>query len=316
MTLSQLQYIIALDKHRHFGKAAERCNVTQPTLSIQIQKLEKELGIVIFDRTKNPVVPTQEGELLLVQAQSVLAESKKLKNLASNTRTGFQGTLRIAILPSLAPYLLPLFIGTFLEKYPQVRLEIVELHNYQIFGRLRQDRADVAITVAPIEAEGFYEIPLFEEPLAVYLSKNHPLAAKEKLSVDEVDLEECILTDDFADSVRQNVGMLQSGKNEKKSVTATTQNLKYRSGSIESICRIIEEYGGITLLPYLATLHKSESERQFIRYFENPPYRQVIFLTQRGFEKQKLIDLLKKEILEKLKFNAQMQILMEVGSRK
>lgn len=312
MTLSQLQYIIALDKHRHFGKAAERCNVTQPTLSIQIQKLEKELGVVIFDRTKNPVVPTQEGQLLLAQAKSVLEESKRLKNLASNAREGFQGKLRIAILPSLAPYLLPLFIGTFLEEYPQVQLEIVELHNYQIFGRLRQDRADVAITVAPIEAEGFYEIPLFEEPLAVYLSKNHPLAAKDRLVIDDVDLEECILTDD-AYSMRQNIEKLQQEKSKEKT-TSITHNLKYRSGSIESICRIIEEYGGITLLPYLATLHKSEWERQFVRYFENPPHRQVILLTQRGFEKQKLIDLLKKEILQKLTFNQKMQIEMEIGN--
>ncbi|MEZ4886744.1 MAG: LysR substrate-binding domain-containing protein [Chitinophagales bacterium] len=294
MTLSQLQYIIALDKHRHFSKAAERCNVTQPTLSIQIQKLEKELEIVIFDRTKNPVVPTQEGEQLLAQAYRVLEETKKLKNLATDTRTSISGRLRIAVLPSLAPYLLPLFIGSFLEKYPQVQLEVMELHNYQIFGRLRQDRADVAITVAPIEEEGFYEIPLFNEPIAVYLSPTHPLASKKTLAVEDVDLEECILTDD-SHTMRQNIERLQRNKRDRKSTASS--NLKYRSGSMESICRIIENYGGITLLPYLATLHKSDWEKQFVRYFENAPHREVIFLTQRGFEKQKLIDLLGKEIM-------------------
>ena len=296
MTLSQLQYIIALDKHRHFGKAAERCNVTQPTLSVQIQKLEKELGLIIFDRTKNPVVPTQEGELLLAQARAVLQESKKLKNLAINSGTGIRGQLRVAILPSLAPYLLPLFIGRFLEKYPKVELEIVELHNYQIFGRLRQDRADVAITVAPIEEEGFYQMPIFQEPIAVYLSENHPLASKKSLVIDDVDLEECILTDD-AHSMRENIEKLQGNKHTQKR-SPRNSNLKYRSGSIESICRIIEQSGGITLLPYLATQSMGTSKQRFVRYFENPPYREVIFLTQRGFEKQKFGGFIEERNLE------------------
>ncbi len=298
MTLSQLQYIIALHKHRHFGKAAERCNVTQPTLSIQIQKLEKELGILIFDRTKNPVVPTQIGEEFILQARNVLNEAKKLKNLASNKRTSIRGQLRVAILPSLAPYLLPLFIGTFLEKYPEVALEIVELHNYQIFGRLRQDRADVAITIAPIGVEGFYQVPVFQEPIAVYLSANHSLATQKKLVINDIDLSECILTDD-AEIMRQNIQQLQGKKTPipPASTSSNKNNLKYRSGSIESICRIIEQYGGITLLPYLATLYMSEWQQQFVRHFKTPPHRQVIFLTQRGFEKQKLIGLLQEEIL-------------------
>jgi len=307
MTLSQLQYIIALNKHRHFSKAAERCNVTQPTLSIQIGKLEKELGIVIFDRTKNPVVPTQEGELLLAQAHTVLEEAKKLKTLATNNRTGISGELKIAVLPSLAPYLLPLFIGSFLEKYPNVQLEIVELHNYQIFGRLRQDRADVAITIAPIEVSGFYAMPIFQEPIAVYLGKQHPLAAKNKLSINDIDVSECILTDD-AHSMGDSVEKLQGNRKGGKKSTSKPNNLKYRSGSIESICRIIEENGGITLLPYLATLYMGEKQKRFVRHFEDAPHRQVIFLTQRGFEKQKMIDLLRVEILGNLKLNGKMQI--------
>ncbi len=307
MTLSQLQYIIALNKHRHFSKAAERCNVTQPTLSVQIRKLEKELGIVIFDRTKNPVVPTQEGELLLAQAHTILEEAKKLKTLATNKRIGISGQLKIAVLPSLAPYLLPLFIGSFLEKYPNVELEIVELHNYQIFGRLRQDRADVAITIAPIEVSGFYALPIFQEPIAVYLGKEHFLAAKNKLDINDVDVSECILTDD-SHSMGDVIEKLQGNKKGGKKETSMSDNLKYRSGSIESICRIIERNGGITLLPYLATLYMGERQRKFVRFFEDTPHRQVIFLTQRGFEKQKMIDLLREEILGSLKLNGKMQI--------
>jgi len=296
MTLTQLKYLIAVDTHRHFGKAAEKCLVTQPTLSIQLQKLEEELQLMLFDRSKHPVVPTQEGVHIIEQARKVLSEAQKIKDLAQNTASEISGTLRMAVLPSLAPYLLPLFLRSFAKKYPKLHIEVVELHNYQLIGRLRQDRADVALTVAPLAVDGFYETPLFKEPIAVYLDPKYPLAAKKCISVNDVTISELLLTDD-AKSMLNAVISLQTSV-EQKTVPTTASNLLYRSGSIETIRKIIEQEGGITLLPKLATFYMGERRQRFVRYFEAPqPSRQVILLTQRGFQKQRLLNLLQEEIM-------------------
>ncbi len=297
MTLTQLKYLIAVDTHRHFAKAAEKCLVTQPTLSIQIQKLEEELQLVLFDRTKHPVVPTQEGLPIIEQARKVLAEAQKIKGLAQNVGAEISGMLRIAVLPSLAPYLLPLFIRSFAKKYPKLHIEVVELHNYQLIGRLKQDRADVALTVAPLAIDGFYQIPLFQEPIAVYLDADHPLAADQEINVNDLVISDLLLTDD-AKSMLLAVAELQNEKVQ-KTAEDKVSNLFYRSGSVETIRKIIEQEGGITLLPQLATFYMGKRQQQFVRHFKAPePTRQIILLTQRGFHKQRLLDILQAEIQE------------------
>lgn len=298
MTLTQLKYILALHTHQHFAKAADKCGVTQPTLSMQIQKLEQELKIIIFDRTKHPVLPTQDGILLIEQARKVLQEAQKLNNVAINLREQLVGTLRIAILPSLAPYLLPLFVGKFARKYPNVQLHIMELHNYQLTGRLQQDRADVAITTSAVGVSGFYELPLFKEPIALYIASNHPLHSKQTISVCETPYNELILTEDTQDMCQSVLALcsLETARN----IQANQQYSKiiYESGSVETIRKIIEHEGGITLLPQLAIFYIEEKNKHMVRYFEAPqPTRQVVLLTQRGFQKQRLIDALQQEIL-------------------
>lgn len=296
MTLTQLRYIVAVERHRHFGMAAEKCDVTQPTLSIQIQKLEQDLGVMIFDRTKQPVVPTQDGIAIVAQAKQVLQEAKKLRNEALSLREEVRGDLRIAILPSLAPYLLPLFLSPMAAKYPAINIEILELHNYQLIGRLQQDRADVAITISPISVEGFYEIPVFKEKIAVYVHPDHPLAAKKKLHIGEVDLNEVLLTKDNK-NMADSIAFLQGNHYQPNA----RSNIKYKYGSVETLRKIVEQQGGITLLPHLATYYMGDRRKRYVRYFNDPqPTRQVILLNQRGFQKQRLIDALQQEIVRHL----------------
>ena len=296
MTLTQLRYIIAVARHRHFGMAAEKCGVTQPTLSIQIQKLEQEMGVLIFDRTKQPVVPTQEGQALIEQAKVVMQEAGKLKDAALTLREEVKGVLRMAILPSLAPYLLPMFVHPMSEKYPELKIEVMELHNYQLIGRLQQDRADVAVTVAPIPVEGFYEFPVFQEKIAVYVHPSHPLAEKDKLDVEDVNLSELILTEDNR-SMAESIALLQGTSYQLN----TSSNITYQSGSVETIRKIIEQQGGITLLPHLATWYMGDRRKRYVRFFNDPqPTRQIILLTQRGFQKQRLVDILRQEIVQNL----------------
>ncbi len=295
MTLTQLEYVLALDRERHFASAAAKCNVTQPTLSIQIGKLEDELGILVFDRTKNPVTPTETGLLLIEQAKVVIQESKKLNDIVINSREEVKGELSIAILPSLAPYLLPLFIDSFSRKYPDLRLTVRELHLYQIVGRLQNDSADVGIVVLPSEESGFYEIPVFEESIVLYLHPDHPLFEKERISKDDLYGHNMLLTSAHWNLLRNIPGL------EEFSRVSGTGNIRYESASVETIRKVVERQGGLTLIPWLATTYMGERRKKYVRYFKDPePKRQIGLLSQRGFHKQRMIDALKSAIIESL----------------
>jgi len=170
MNLQQLEYIVAVDKYRHFLKAANNCCVTQATLSMMIKKLEEELGIVIFDRSKQPVIPTETGKEIIAQAQVILRETSYLRQLANDTKLEVKGQIRIGIIPTLAPYLLPLFLYNLLKNNPQLKVRISELNTNQITEQLAKDLLDVGILATPINVDGIKEYPLFYEKLVVFVS--------------------------------------------------------------------------------------------------------------------------------------------------
>ncbi len=291
MTLTQLEYIIALDRYRHFATAAAKCHITQPTLSIQIQKLEDELGILIFDRSKNPVSPTETGILIIEQARVVLKESRLLNDLVINSREEVKGELKLVLLPSLAPYLLPLFLGSLVNKYPDLKMSIRELHLYQIIGRLQNDSADVGVIVSPIEENGFYEIPVFKEPMVAYLSEDHPLAAKEELELEDIEVSELILTKAHQHIIEQ-LPLPKSKAN---------HNIKFENASIETIRKVVERQGGITLIPWISTTYMGERRKKYVRPFKDHKLqRQISLIVQRGFHKQRMIDALRAEIIANL----------------
>lgn len=178
MTLTQLSYIVAVDRYRHFATAAEKSYVTQPTLSMQIHKLEDELGITIFDRSKSPVVPTEIGEKIIEQAQEMLKQAKHIEDLASLTEDELHGTFRIGIIPTVAPYLLPLFLRNFREKYPNVRLVFEEVVTEKVLDLLDQDYLDIGVIATPAERGNIFEEDLYYEPFLGYVSKIIPLPKK------------------------------------------------------------------------------------------------------------------------------------------
>jgi LysR family transcriptional regulator, hydrogen peroxide-inducible genes activator len=163
MTITQLEYIVAVDTHRHFAKAAEQCFVTQPTLSMQIQKLEETLGSKIFDRSKQPVIPTEIGEEIIQQARIILNEVKKIDQLISDKQGILKGELKIGIIPTLAPYLLPLFLQPFLKKYPDVTIKVKEMTTDIIVEKLKTGRIDAGLLVTPLQEASIKEYPLFYE---------------------------------------------------------------------------------------------------------------------------------------------------------
>jgi len=292
MTIQQLEYLIAVDKHRHFGNAAESCFVTQPTLSAQLGKLEKGLGVILFDRSKMPVIPTEIGVQIIAQAKKVVSESKGIMELVAQLKGDISGTIKLAIIPTLAPYLLHLFIRRFLEKYPNVKLEVQEMVTEEIIRRLKNDELDLGIVVTPLEESGIVEKPMFYEKFYAYLSKNHPLLKEKEINASQVKAEDLWVLQQghcFRDQVLNFCDQASSGH----------KNFHYESGSLEGLKNMVNRYQGMTLLPELATHELSDEEKGRLRPFAGSvPTREVSIILNRSFLKQKLVELLYREITE------------------
>jgi len=290
MTIQQLEYVLAVDKHRHFGHAAEACFVTQPTLSAQIHKLERELDVVIFDRSKMPVIPTEIGAQLIEQAKKVVSESKGIYEMVAQLKGNISGVIKLGIIPTLAPYLLHLFIRKFLEEYPQVQLQVEELITEEIVKRVRNDELDLGIVVTPLNEQGIVEKPMFYEKFFAYLSKDHALLEKEAIEIKD------LMIDDF--------WVLQQGHCFRDQVLSICNqnkfqrmNFHYESGSLEGLKNMVNRYKGVTLLPELATFDLSEEEKARIRPFAGEqPMREASIILTRSFLKKRLVELLYKEI--------------------
>ncbi len=291
MTLLQLEYVLAVDTHRHFVRAAESCAITQPSLSMQLQKLEEELGVQIFDRRRQPVVPTKIGKQIIAQARTVVREARKIGELVTSEMQVLAGELRLGIIPTLAPYLLPRFAPDFLAEHPEVQLTVRELLTSQITEYLRHDALDVGLVALPLEENDLHEIPLFSEPFLAYLSPGHPLGVLPALRSEQLAQERLWLLSEGHCFREQALRVCQQQRDQ----TPTT--FHYESGSLESLKRMVDQQSGLTLLPQLATDHLSEAERARIRPIENPtPARQIGMVVHQSFLKKRLIERLHQTI--------------------
>jgi len=293
MTFVQLEYLVALDACRHFSTAAQRCFVTQPTLSMQIQKLEEELGIKIFDRSKQPVIPTEAGMEIIEQARKILAEKNVIGEIAQAKQGVMIGELRIGIIPTLAPYLLPLFVQAFNKKYPQVKLVVNEMMTEYIITRLREGRIDVGILVTPLQENGIKEHVLFYEELLAYVSRKNSAYAKTYVLPQDIDPNKLWLMEEGHCFRSQIVNLCELRRS-----SELTSHFEYEAGSIETLRRMVEMNDGITILPELTTLDMTTRQLQLIRHFKKPaPMREVSIVVHRDFVKKRLIEALKEEII-------------------
>lgn len=287
MTLTQLSYIVAVDRYRHFATAADEVYVTQPTLSMQIHKLEDELGVTLFDRSKSPVVPTEAGKKIIAEAREMLKQSKHIEDIASFSSDELQGTFRVGIIPTVAPYLLPLFLRLFTEKYPKVKLIFEETVTNDLLSLLDNDLIDIAIIATPTEQGYIFENELYDEPFVGYISENHELASKDKLTVDDLDVDDLWLLDEghcFRDQTIQLCKKRHKSRGENK-------NIEFSGGNLETLKQLVEENFGMTLLPYLAIKQINEQcIKAHVRYFEEPtPRRKVRLVYGRKYLKQYII---------------------------
>ena len=298
ITLTQLAYIVAVAQYQNFGKAAASCFVSQPTLSMQIQKLEEDLGVTLFDRTKKPVQPTAIGQKIVEQAQVALQEVFRLEEIIKVEKGEISGDFKLGIIPTLAPYLLPLFLEDFTRSYPKVNLIIEELQTQQIIQKLRQDDIDAGILVTPLNSSGIVEQPLFNDPFVVYLSPSHPLHKLKEVSEKDLMLDDLWLLNEghcFRDQAIEICKKVRRGK-------VAKNNLEFESGNLETLKRLVDKSFGYTLAPSLAIMGLSKSELQKkVRFFKSPvPTREVSIVYSRSYLKKSIIDVLQKKIVSSI----------------
>ena len=292
ITLTQLEYIVAIDEYRHFATAAEKCFVTQPTLSMQIKKLEDELGVIIFDRSRQPVVPTDLGAKLIEQARMTLSATQRIKEIIQEEQQEVEGTLKIGIIPTLAPYLLPVFIGPYISKYPAVKVEVEELVSEEIIRRLKRDMLDVGLFVTPYHDEKIVERPVFYEEMLVYAHPDSELLKKKEVGHEDIVTSDIWMLGNGHCFRNQVVNLCEMSASQHKNLP-----FEFESNSLETLMRIVDVEGGFTLIPELALQYMSPEKKKQVRSIANTkPLREVSVIYSRHFTKQRLITLLCDEI--------------------
>lgn len=292
MNFQQLEYILAVHECRHFAKAAEKCFITQPTLSMMIHKLEEELGVKIFDRSRQPVTTTREGEEIIRRAQAVMVQAEHLKHFAGELREKITGELRLGIIPTLAPYLLPLFLKSFHEKYPALKIFVREMVTDEIVLKLQTGELDLGLLATPVNEPRLEEHPLFYEEFFVYASQDEKLPRKKYLLPKQIDINHLWLLEEGHCLRNQVFNLCELKKQD-------PETLNYEAGSIETLINLVDHNGGITIIPSLAGLNLKAAQKKKIREFANPkPVREISLVSAVNFPRKKILEELEREIIK------------------
>ncbi len=299
-TITQLEYLLAVDRTRHFGRAAKECHVSQPSLSMQLQKLEEELDCIVFDRSKKPILVTEQGKIIVEQAKKVIHEHKRLIEISHNKDNEVKGEFHLAVIPTLASSLVPLFLKKFAEAYPEVKLRVSEYKTDDIIKLLIDDKIDAALAVTPLKDQRLIEKVLFYEPFYAYVSTDHEFKKKKSIKESELKGRDVWLLNE-GHCMRNQVMTICSLREENPMLT----NISLESGSLETLVNLVRQNSGYTLLPHLTVENLSSSEKQNqVKSIENPtPTREVSLVYSRSFLKEPIINALEKEILETIPAN-------------
>jgi LysR family hydrogen peroxide-inducible transcriptional activator len=294
MTITQLEYAVAVATYHSFVAAAEKCFVTQPTLSMQIQKLEEELGIKLFDRNNRPNTVTAIGEPIIEQAKIILAQCNKVFELVNSNQSIVAGIFKLAVIPSVAPYLMPGLLDQYADHYPDVKLLVKEMETDQILAALKNNEIDAAIVSTPLENSSIVEYPLFYEPFVGYFPEGAAVLKKKLISASDIDMENLLLLNEghcmrnqILDLCSDHIQELQAHK-----------SFQYNSSSVDTLRKLVDRNKGMTVLPELAVTEFTEDQQDRVRYFEDPePVREISLVTNGQFVKVSLLQSLIDEIL-------------------
>lgn len=289
MTLQQFEYIVALDEHRHYVSAAEHCFVSQPNLTMQVKKLEDEIGVRIFDRDKKPLQPTEIGKQIILRARQILREARQLREFVDHEKESMEGEFTIGIIPTLAPYLLPRFLPSFMKENPKVHLKIQELQTSQIITQLENGLIDIGLLVTPLNQSAIKEIPVFYEPFLLYLPENHRLFRQKLMLADDLDPSEVLILDEGHCFREQALSICKSAK------SGSSIGFEYQSGSIEALKSLVKNGVGYTLVPELSVIN--ELNDVHIRRFTDPqPVREVSIAVHSSYIRESVINKLRDSI--------------------
>lgn len=293
ISLSQLEYLLAVNKYRHFGKAARACAVTQPTLSMQVQKAEERLGLTLFDRSKSPACPTPEGQRIIEQARAVLREQERLLELADELKGEVGGTFRLGVIPTLAPYLLPAFLRQFSLRYPKVELSVEELQTELIVERLKDDRLDGALLVTPLPEPSLLVDVLFLEGFVLFVSPDHPLSDKSQVRQEDLNLDALWLLR-RGHCFRDQVLNICADRPD-----TAPGGIRFESDNLETLRNMVVATSGYTILPQLASERLPAHQRKLVRPFRPPiPAREVSLVYTRRALKQRILEAIRTTTLE------------------
>lgn len=293
MTIQQLKYVIALNEERHFAKAAEKCLVSQPGLTIQLKKLEDEIGIKIFDRSKVPLKPTELGEEIIEKAKRVIKETNEIRDYVISKKNELKGTIKIGIVSTLSPYLVPLCLVELQKVTPDIHYIINEATTVDLVKNLDNGELDIAVMATPTGEKFLREFPVFEEPFIAYLNKKHPQVNNEYYRLDGDDVNNLMLLEsEFCyNSQLLNICGLESSK--------STRKFSYQINSIESLKRMVKADFGFAILPWLSTSGEKDHNNAIALPFDSPiPVREISLVTSDTFSKKLLIEKISKVIYD------------------
>src|SRR5574344_2263570 len=294
MSLQQLEYLIAVDRFRHFGKAADYCNVTQPTLSAMIQKLEEELGVKLLDRSLHPLEPTKIGQLVLEQAKKALLSSRRIKDIVSEQKDSIEGTFNLGIIPTIAPYLIPRFFPQLANKHPEMDVRITDMKTEDIKEAIRKGDIDAGIVADLDGMDDFEKTGLYYEELFLYVSPEDKLISYDKIKDKDLNGEFLWLLGE-GHCLSQQMQKFCNLKHAEKSERA------YRLGSLETFMRMVEGGRGVTFIPELAGKQRTEEKRKRVGSFAIPtPTRRVIIITRKNFIRESLLKLITGSIMKSI----------------
>ncbi len=291
MTITQLQYVLAVAEYQNFTLAAEKSYVTQPTLSMQVQKLEDELDVLIFDRSKKPIRITEAGQKIVAQAKNIVNEAERIRDIVDQEKGFIGGEYTLGIIPTVMPTLLPMFLKAFINKYPKVNLIIKEQSTETLIRNIQEGHLDGAIAATPLKIEYIIERPLYYEPFVGYVPKSHRLREADKLNPGDLDISDILLLKDghcFRD------GVINLCKTSKK---YENEHFQLQSGSFETLVNLADEDMGMTLLPYLNTMELDDKRKKNLKYFHKPsPAREVSLIYHKSELKIQITRALKEVI--------------------
>jgi LysR family hydrogen peroxide-inducible transcriptional activator len=274
MTINQIQYALALQKHKSYHKAAEILQISQPALSMQIQKLEADLGFVIFDRSFKNIIITPKGKIFLERAQHLCADFIQLQKLSESLNEEHFGELRIGIIPTLAPYLLPFIMDEISKKTQELNIYIYEALTNEILEGLKEGSLDAGVVSTPLASTTEFSFePLFYEKFKLYVSPNHHLFSKSEIAIKEINMQDIWLLKEGNCFRNQIINMCDASQ-----FIRGNSHLYFESASIESLCRIVEFKKVLTIIPELSTLHVTGDKEHFIKDIKDSKHVREISL--------------------------------------